>query len=92
MAHTIREKEQLLARVRRIQGQLAGIERALEAERDSYLILQTVAACRGALNGLMAEIIEGHIRFHVFDPRRRWTTSQAEAGQELIDIVKTFLR
>ena len=92
MAHTVLEKTKLLDRVRRIKGQIEVIERALEAERDSYLILQTVAACRGALNGLMGKIIEGHVRFHVLDPKRKVTAAQTEASQELIDIVRTFLK
>jgi DNA-binding FrmR family transcriptional regulator len=92
MAHTIRERKKLLNRIRRIRGQVEGVEKALEAEKDPYFILQTVAACRGALNSLMAEIIEGHILFHVLDPERPASPEQAEASQELIDIVRTFLK
>lgn len=92
MAHTVRDRKKLVARLRRIRGQVEGIEKALEAEKDCFLILQTVAACRGALNGLMAEIIEGHIRFHVLDPERSPTHAQEEAAEELVDIVRSFLR
>ena len=92
MAHTVRDRKKLLNRIRRIRGQLEGIEKALEEERDPFFVLQTVASCRGALNSLMAEIIEGHIRFHVLDPTRPGAPQQAEAGQELIDIVRTFLK
>lgn len=92
MAHTIRDRERLLQRVRRIRGQAEGIERALEEEKDPFLILQTVAACRGALNGLMAEIIEGHVHLHVLDHRRKPSAEQAEAAENLMQIVRAFLR
>jgi DNA-binding FrmR family transcriptional regulator len=51
-----------------------------------------VAACRGALNGLMAELIEGHIRFHVLAPNGRKGVPQAEAAEELIDVVRAYLK
>jgi DNA-binding FrmR family transcriptional regulator len=92
MAHTIRDKEKLLNRVRRIRGQIDAVERGLDQERDCSSILQTIAACRGAINGLMAEIIEGHMRLHVLDPDRRPTSEQAKAAQVLIDVVKTYLK
>ena len=92
MAHTIRDKQKLLNRVRRIKGQIEAVEKAIEQEQDCSAILLTIAACRGAINGLMAVLIEGHIRFHVVDPDRRPTTAQAQAAQELIDVVKAYLK
>lgn len=92
MAHTIRDKQKLINRVRRIRGQIEGIERALQDEKDCSLILQSISACRGAINSLMAEILEGHIRFHVVDPDNEPTSSQSKATQELIEIVKTYLK
>jgi len=92
MAHTIRDKKQLLHRIRRIRGQVEGVERAIEQERDCSEILQTIAACRGAINGLMAEVIEGHMRFHVVDPNHKPTSAQAKAAQQLMDVVKRYLR
>jgi DNA-binding FrmR family transcriptional regulator len=92
MAHTIRDKKKLLDRVRRIRGQVDGIEKALVNEQDCSAILQTIAACRGAINGLMAEIMEGHIRFHVVNPDRHPTSGQAKAAQEIIDVIKSYLR
>jgi DNA-binding FrmR family transcriptional regulator len=92
MAHTIRDKKKLLNRVRRIRGQVDAIGRALAQEQDCSVILQTVAACRGAINGLMAEVVEGHMRSHLVDPDRRPTSKQARAAQELIDVVKTYLK
>jgi FrmR/RcnR family transcriptional regulator, repressor of frmRAB operon len=92
MAHTIRDKKKLLNRVRRIKGQMAAVEKALDQEQDCSAILLTIAACRGAINALMAEIIEGHIRFHVADPDQQPTTKKARATQELIDVVKAYLK
>jgi FrmR/RcnR family transcriptional regulator, repressor of frmRAB operon len=92
MAHTIRDKKKLVNRIRRIRGQLDAVEKAVEQEHDCSTILLTVAACRGAINGLMAELIEGHIRFHVVDPNQEPTTEKARAAQELIDVVKAYLK
>lgn len=92
MSHTIRDKTKLLNRIRRIRGQVSAIEQALEEERDASEVMQTIAACRGAMNGLMAEVIEGHIRFHVLNPDVRPTSPEAKAAQELIDVVKAYLK
>lgn len=92
MAHTIRGKQKLLNRVRRIRGQMDGIEKALGEERDCSAILQMIAACRGAIGGLMSEVVEGHIREHVLDPNKRPTAEQSEAAEELIDVLKSYLK
>jgi FrmR/RcnR family transcriptional regulator, repressor of frmRAB operon len=92
MAHIIRDKQKLLNRVRRISGQVRAIEKAVEEEKDCSVVLQTIAACRGAINGLMAEVVEGHIRYHVVDPDQRPTSVQARAAQELIDVVNRYLK
>lgn len=92
MAHTIRDKKKLLNRIRRIQGQLDGVSRALEKEDECANILQTLAACRGALNGLMAQVVEGHVRMHVLDPHEKPSPEQAAAVDELLDVVRTYLR
>jgi len=92
MARTKKDKEKLLNRVNRIKGQVNAIEKALEADDDCSRVLQTIAACRGAINGLMAEVLEGHVRFHVVDPRRKPTMEQAEATEELIDLVNRYLK
>jgi FrmR/RcnR family transcriptional regulator, repressor of frmRAB operon len=93
MAHTTKDKTKLLSRVRRIRGQVDAIERALDKEDECSTVLQLMAACRGALNGLMAEVMEGHIRFHVLTPTRNSKRSpQAEAAEELIDVVRAYLK
>ena len=68
MSHTITGKKRLLSRVRRIKGQTEALERALSDEVECQAILQQIAAIRGAVNGLMAEVLEGHIREHLGQP------------------------
>ncbi|MBT39374.1 MAG: metal/formaldehyde-sensitive transcriptional repressor [bacterium] len=92
VAHIDRDGRKLLARVRRIRGQIQGIEKALEGESDCTSLLQTIAATRGALNGLMAQIVEGHIREHVIDPSQPPTPEQVAAADELVDVVKAYLK
>jgi DNA-binding FrmR family transcriptional regulator len=92
MGHTVREKTKLLARVRRIRGQVEAIERALEAEVGCADVLQVIASVRGAMNGLMAEVMEDHIRFHVVDPARERDPDRAKGAEELIDVVRTYLK
>ena len=92
MAHTIRDKTKLLNRVRRIRGPIEAVERAIDQEQDCSSILHAIAACHGAIKGLMAEVIEGHVRFHVVDPDRQPTSDPAHAAQELIDVIKAYLK
>ena len=92
MAHTIREKSKLLARVRRIRGQVEAVERALEAEAGCSDVLQLLASVRGAMNGLMAEVMEDHIRMHVVDPAHEADPGRARGAEELIDVVRTYLK
>ena len=68
MSHTITGKKRLLSRVRRIKGQTEALERALSDEVECQAILQQIAAVRGAVNGLMVEVLEGHIREHLGQP------------------------
>jgi FrmR/RcnR family transcriptional regulator, repressor of frmRAB operon len=92
MGHTIREKEKLLARVRRVRGQVEAVERALEEEKGCTAVLHLVVAARGAMNSLMAEIIEDHIREHVVDPARERRGRRARGAEELIEVVQAYLK
>ncbi len=67
-------------------------ERALEGDGDCATLLQTIAATRGALNGLIAQILEGHVREHVIDSGRKPTQAQLEAADELVDVVKAYVK
>ena len=90
MAHTIREQAKLLARVRRLKGQMEAVERALEAEAPCGEVLQLLASIRGALSGLTGEVMEDHLREHVLnadDEKQR-----AQAVDELADALRTYIR
>ena len=92
MSHTIKEKTKLLARVRRMRGQVEAVERALEQEKGCTAVLHLVVAARGAMNSLMAEIIEDHIRQHVVDPARERIASRSRGAEELIEVVQAYLK
>lgn len=94
MAHTTTEKKKLIDRVRRIRGQIDAIEKALEEEKDCSAILHHIAGCRGAMNGLMAEVVEGHIRSHLLAGGNgaKDKQAQAQAAEELIELVKSYLK
>ena len=89
MSHTMENKTELLKRVRRIRGQIEAVERALETDAGCGVVLQRIAAARGAMNALMSEVLEDHVKTHVLTSRARAPVS---AAQELIDVVKTYLR
>lgn len=92
MAHTLEEKKKLLNRVRRIRGQVDAIERALDQEAKCSDVLHNISACRGAMDALMAEVIEGHIRFHILDPKTEPTDEQAQAAEDLIHALRAYLK
>jgi DNA-binding FrmR family transcriptional regulator len=92
MSHTQRHRKKILDRISRIQGQLSGVARALEEERECSSVLQTLAAARGAINSLFAGIVEDHVRQHVVDPELRPGTPQAEATHELIEVVRAYFK
>jgi DNA-binding FrmR family transcriptional regulator len=92
MAHTQEEKKRLLNRVRRIMGQVAAIEKALDQEAECSDILHNISACRGAMDALMAEVIEGHIRFHILPANETATDEQARAADDLVTALRAYLK
>jgi FrmR/RcnR family transcriptional regulator, repressor of frmRAB operon len=92
MAHTTDEKKRLLNRTRRIRGQVEAIERSLNEEAECSVVLHNIAACRGAMDALMAEVIDGHLRYHVLDPKRRATAEQQQAADDLISALRAYLK
>lgn len=92
MTHTYKHKEKLLKRVRRIRGQLEGVERRLVSEVPCTEILQLAASVRGAMNGLVSELIEEHLREHVVDPAREKDAKKAQGAQELLDVLRTYMK
>ena len=90
MSHTIRKKRPLLQRVARIRGQLDAVTRALEAEAECGDVLQLIASARGALNGLMAEVLEEHVRLHTFGSPG--ATDKRAAADEVVGVIRSYLR
>jgi DNA-binding FrmR family transcriptional regulator len=88
MTQTSREKLDLLNRTKKVVGQLEAVERALNENATCADVLQRLAAARGAINSLMAELMEDHILNHM--PRN--SRSSEEAADDLIEIVRTYLK
>ena len=87
-----REKQKLLYRIKRLRGQFAAVERALTAGDECADILMLLAAIRGGVNGLMAEILEDNIRLHMMDPNSKEVESPEELGEDLIGLVRAYLK
>ncbi len=92
MAHTTEESRRLLNRARRIRGQVDVVVRSLEQQAECSQTLHAIAVCRGALDSLMAEVINGHIRHHILDQDREPTDEQTRAAEDLIDALKMYLK
>ena len=90
MSHTKAEKAKLLDRVRRVRGQIEAVERALVEEKGCSVVLHRIVAARGAINGLMTEVIEDHIRLHVVKPAK--DNERKRGAEELIEAVQSYLR
>ncbi|HTD04096.1 metal/formaldehyde-sensitive transcriptional repressor [Undibacterium sp.] len=91
MGHTIKDKQKLLNRVRRIRGQVDAIERALEEEKDCMDVLQQITSCRGAMNGLLAVVLEDHIRTHLIDADAHDGES-GDAKEQLIEVIHSYFK
>jgi len=88
---TSREKQKLLFRIKRIRGQFAAVERALESGDECADILMLLAAIRGGVNGLMAEILEDHVRLHIMTPEKS-NESPEEIAEDLISLIRSYLK
>ena len=91
MPHTIKHKKQLLTRLRRIKGQSEALERALEEETECAAILQQIAAIRGAVNGLMAEVLEGHMREHL-GPNASSAEQRNEDLEQVVAVLRSYFK
>jgi len=87
MPHSPQDKKKALARVRRIRGQAEALERALEAGADCAPVLQQLAAIRGAVNGLMSEILESHVREQLSAPH-----SADALAHDITTLVRSYLK
>jgi DNA-binding FrmR family transcriptional regulator len=92
LAHVAEEKQKLLNRVRRLRGQVDALERALDAEEGCSEVMRLLAAARGAINAIMAEVVEDHILLHMIKPDGKPTRAQQESLEELVDVLRTYIR
>jgi len=90
--HTIREKQRLLDRVRRIRGQVEAIERALETEAGCETVMHQIAGVRGAIAGLMAEVIDDHVHSHLVDIEKHPGALNSAAAEELMAVIRAYLK
>ncbi len=88
MSHLSREKLDLINRSKKIIGQIESVERALNEDQSCIEVLQRLAAARGAIDSLMAELMEDHILHHM--PRK--TQAREKAARDLIEIVRSYLK
>ncbi|WP_347557190.1 formaldehyde-responsive transcriptional repressor FrmR [Robbsia sp. KACC 23696] len=91
MPHTAEEKKRVLTRVRRLRGQVDALERALEEGSDCGPVLQQIAAVRGAVNGLMAGVLESHLR-EEFTQLGEASKSQRASIDDVVSLVRSYLR
>src|SRR3546814_5321331 len=89
MSHLTQSHSDLLARSRRIAGQVGAVERALLADKDCAEILHLVAAVRGAVNGLLNEIIVHHLEAHVSRPGLS-DAERARGRDDLLAVIRRY--
>lgn len=82
----------MLARVRRLRGQVEGIERALEGGAPCGAVLHQIAGARGAMAGLMAEVVEDHISSHLVDTTKYPEALNRDAAEELLEVVRAYMK
>lgn len=90
-SYTLRDKRGLINRVRRLRGQVDAIERALAGDATCSDLLQRITAARGAVSGLMAEVLEEHVREFMVPENAEPGSVQVDAAEELIDIIHSYL-
>jgi DNA-binding FrmR family transcriptional regulator len=90
MSSRDREKMKLMQRLRKLRGQLDAVERSLGVDEDCGDQLMLLAAVRGGVNGLMGEVLEDHIRFHLTDGSKERIAP--ELAEDLIDLVRAYLK
>jgi DNA-binding FrmR family transcriptional regulator len=91
MGHISESRDKIVARVRRIAGQVAAIERSVTADAPCVETLHLVAAVRGAVAGLMDELVEDHLRAHVAAPDLT-PQERTAAADELATLLRRYMR
>lgn len=91
MADVDKGKQKLIARIKRIRGQVDSIERSHTNDDDCADVLMLMANIRGGINSLMAEVLEDHIRFHLVASGKA-ATQPHELAEDMIDLVRAYLK
>jgi DNA-binding FrmR family transcriptional regulator len=91
LPHALRDQQRMVNRVRRLRGQVDAIERALTEEASCSDLIQRVTAARGAIDGLMAEILEEHVREYLLADEELPAKNRTHAAEELIGIIHSYL-
>ncbi|TDR79640.1 metal/formaldehyde-sensitive transcriptional repressor [Paludibacterium purpuratum] len=91
MTHILKHSKALLTRVRRITGQTQALEAALLEQTDCNLVLQQLAAIRGAINGLMAEVLDSYMREHLAAPDVSHE-SREQGMEQLSRVLHSYLK
>jgi len=90
--HTVREKQSLLARIKRLRGQVDAVERAIEGEAGCEAVLHQIAGIRGAVTGLMAEVVEDHVQNHLVDAEQHPGALNQDAADQLMAVIRSYLK
>jgi DNA-binding FrmR family transcriptional regulator len=88
MSFSFTERTTLLHRLRCIQGQFEGVERAIERESSCTHLLCLIATARSAVDGFLVSVIEHHLRSHLVEEGAERT----EAINETIKMTQLYLR
>lgn len=93
MPYSIEDKKRATTRLRRIKGQVEALERAVEAGTECRLLLQQIAAMRGAAGGLMAEVLEIHLRETMGSQTSKPRPSDTDDPMDdIIKILRAYLK
>jgi DNA-binding FrmR family transcriptional regulator len=92
MSHTIENKEKLLARARRLRGQVEAIERALDSEAGCEKVMHLLASARAAMAGLMVEVVEDHLFTHLVNREKHPDAFNTDAAKHLLSVVRTYMK
>ena len=86
-------KQELVTRLRKIEGQVRGIERMLTDDRYCIDVLTQIAAARTALEKVGLEILDGHVTHCVHDAIASGdAAAAAEKSRELLEAVERFVK
>ena len=92
MAEPIEDRQKLINRVRRLAGQIEALERAVENDAGFTEVMRLLTAGRGAINSIMAEVVEDHIQAHMLGRDRKPSRAEVEAAEELLDVLRSYIK